>query len=75
MPRPQRKRTIYQIPECRDFIAKRVADETEAEEETSGNESAQESERITLTLDEVEALRLMDMEGLDQTGCAHGGCH
>jgi len=52
MPRPQRKRTIYQIPDCRTFSA----------------EHAEES--VCLTLDELEAVRLMDLEGLDQAECA-----
>ncbi|MDD5922493.1 MAG: DUF134 domain-containing protein [Eubacteriales bacterium] len=52
MPRPQRKRTIYQIPECRTFTADKAAGE------------------VHVTLDELEAIRLMDQEGLDQSGCA-----
>ena len=52
MPRPQRKRTIYQIPECRTFTA----------DHASGT--------VKVTLDELEAIRLMDQEGLDQSECA-----
>ncbi len=52
MPRPQRKRTIYQLPVCRKFTA----------------EGAEEHVRITL--DELEAIRLLDCEGLDQEECA-----
>lgn len=52
MPRPQRTRTIYQIPKCRTFTADPAAG------------------TIVLTLDEVEAIRLMDQEGLDQAQCA-----
>lgn len=51
MPRPQRKRTIYQIPECRTFTA------------------AHAKETIVITFDELEAVRLMDQEGLDQAAC------
>ena len=52
MPRPQRKRTIYQIPECRTFTA----------DHARGT--------VDVTLDEWEAIRLMDQEGLDQSECA-----
>ena len=52
MPRPQRKRTIYQLPECRTFTAEHAA------------------ETVVVTLDELEAVRLMDQEGLDQAACA-----
>lgn len=51
MPRPQRKRTIYQLPECRKFTADHANGE------------------VILTLDELEAIRLMDQEGLDQAQC------
>lgn len=53
MPRPVRKRTIYQKPDCTFFAADGMGKET-----------------IQLTLDELEALRLMDEVGLDQNGCA-----
>lgn len=52
MPRPQRKRTIYQIPDCRTFTA----------DHAKG--------AVSVTLDEWEAIRLMDQEGLDQSECA-----
>lgn len=53
MPRPVRKRIIYQKPDCTFFAAEGA-----------------ETETVQLTLDELEALRLMDEVGLDQTGCA-----
>ncbi|MGI6033026.1 MAG: DUF134 domain-containing protein [Coriobacteriales bacterium] len=52
MPRPQKKRTIYQLPPCRVFVAEHASD------------------AVLLTLDELEAVRLMDQEGLDQAECA-----
>ncbi len=52
MPRPQKMRTVYQLPVCRSFLA----------DPSSGD--------ISLTLDELEAIRLTDQEGLDQSACA-----
>lgn len=52
VPRPQRKRTIYQLPVCRTFEAENAEGE------------------VTLTLDELEALRLADLENLSQAECA-----
>ena len=52
MPRPQKMRTVYQLPVCRNFLA----------DPSSGD--------ISLTLDELEAIRLTDQEGLDQSACA-----
>ena len=53
MPRPVRKRTIYQKPDCTFFTAEEAGKKT-----------------VQLTLDELEALRLMDEVGLDQKECA-----
>lgn len=60
MPRPLRKRTIYQLPPCRRFIADYDKDIPDG----------RKPELIRLTLDEAEAIRLIDEEGLSQEECA-----
>lgn len=54
MPRPQRCRRICALPEYTRFAPEGGAD----------------AEHITLTLDEYEAIRLMDREGLTHEQCA-----
>lgn len=60
MPRPQRKRVIYQLPACREFVpGQRLPGMSEKGEEA-----------VCLSLDELEALRLSDLEKLDQAQAA-----
>lgn len=60
MPRPQRKRVIYQLPVCREFVpGGRLPGMPKETDET-----------VCLSLDELEAIRLCDLEGLDQAQAA-----
>ncbi|MFT9057559.1 MAG: DUF134 domain-containing protein [Ethanoligenens sp.] len=56
VPRPQKFRRICDMPKCRRFGPLG---------EDSDNPPA-----ITITVDEFEAIRLIDLEGLDQEKCA-----
>ena len=59
MPRPCKRRRICALPENRSFAP------------VNGNvESCEEKEKIIMTLDEYEAVRLIDLEGLSQEECA-----
>lgn len=55
MPRPTKPRRIGYIPENKEFFPKNIQEE---------------NSYIELSLEEVEALRLADYEGLDQIECA-----
>lgn len=54
MPRPCKRRRICQLPACERF----------------GPKGAGECQSITMTLDEYETIRLIDLEGLNQEQCA-----
>ncbi len=59
MPRPCKRRRICALPENRSFAP------------VNGNvESCEEKEKIIMTMDEYEAVRLIDLEGLSQEECA-----
>ena len=55
MPRPCKARRICAMPGCRRF---------------GPTEPCAERESVTMTLDEYEAVRLIDLEGLTQEDCA-----
>ena len=55
MPRPCKRRRVCALPERRCFYS----------EERGSCQSS-----VRLTVDEFETIRLMDLEGLDQAGCA-----
>ena len=55
MPRPCKRRRICSLPICRAFYP-------------AGQE--EEDEAVRMTLDEYEAVRLIDLEGLNQGECA-----
>ena len=55
MPRPCKRRRICSLPVCREFYP-------------AGQE--EEDEPVRMTLDEYEAVRLIDLEGLSQGACA-----
>ena len=54
MPRPCKRRRICELPACERF----------------GPKGAVECQSITMTLDEYETIRLIDLEGLTQEQCA-----
>ena len=56
MPRPCKRRRVCAMPDCRRFGPVGTP---------AGNEQA-----IAMTVDEYEAIRLIDLEGLTQEGCA-----
>ena len=55
MPRPQKCRRVCQLPRCAGFTP-------------AGQ--AGTAERVILTVDEYEVIRLVDLEGLTQEACA-----
>ena len=56
MPRPCKRRRICEMPGCERFGPKGAA--------------AGECQTVTMTLDEYETIRLIDLEGLTQEQCA-----
>lgn len=58
MPRTAKNRKICCIPKCKKFCP------------DTGKSKEENSEPVVLTLDEMEAMRLSDLEGLDQDTAA-----
>lgn len=56
MPRPRKCRRVGYIPQCRRFVPE--------------NNESEFQEEISMSIEEIEAVRLADLEGLDQQKCA-----
>lgn len=55
MPRPRKWRRVCTLPSCTNFLP----------------ENRQQGDRVSMTVDEYETIRLIDLEGLTQEQCAN----